>query len=510
MDNKALKTGVYFNENIFNEICEQPIDVDFTLPDFCPDISKIFKCKANARIISKSVSGKNVTVEGNVCITLLYCDSDKKLCSYEYLYPFSKIKEMPVEAEDCSITCCVKCDYINCRAVTGRKVDIHGAVSLNIRVFARKSNEIICDYDGDNVQLKRAIAPATVPMGYREKPIIVEDEINIGGAQAPILSVLRYDAVPCVSECKVINDKIVVKGEMAVNILYNADTVKLPQVVKTTIPFSQIVEMSGVTDECKCDVKSEICSLEIKPIASLGGECRTFMINAKVMLKCESFCVNDIPVIEDAFSTKFETTVTRNKLTFERICENIKENCHVKKNIELSENLSSVIDIWCELGSQKVRFEKGNMCLSAVFLVGLVVCDQEDNVSFCEKPIDFEWNYPLDCDSSQLHFDPEIEICALNYTILSANCLELRIELSINGAIYEKSNIELLTDMLVDTKMPSKSSKKGGMVICFTNNGSCVWDVARKYNASIDEIMAINGLNEDDIRDKKMILVPIN
>ncbi len=510
MDNKALKTGVYFNENIYNEICEQPIDVDFTLPDFCPDISKIFKCKATARITSKNVSGKNVTVDGNVCITLLYCDSDKKLCSYEYLYPFSKIKEMPVEAEDCSITCCVKCDYINCRAVTGRKVDIHGAVSINIRVFGRRSNEIICDYDGDNIQLKRTIAPATVPMGYREKPIIIEDEINIGSAQSPILSVLRYDAVPCITECKVISDKIVVKGEMAVNVLYNADSVKLPQVVKTTLPFSQIVEMSGVTEDCKCDVKSEVSALEIKPMANMSGESRTFIINAKVLLKCESYCVNDIPVIEDAFSTKFETAVTREKLTFNRICENIKENCHIKKNIELSENISSVIDIWCELGSQKVRFEKENMCLSAVFLVGLVVCDQEDNVVFCEKAIDFEWNYPINCDATQLYFNPEIEISTVNFTILSANCLELRVELSLNGAIYEKSDIELLTDMLVDTKKLSKSNKKGGMVVCFTNENDCVWNVARKYNADIGEIMSINGLDDDDISGKKMILVPIN
>ena len=510
MDNKALKTGVYFNQNIFNEIYEQPIDVDFTLPDFCPDISKIFKCKANTRITSKNVSGKNITIDGNVCITLMYCDSERRLCSYEYMYPFSKIKEMPVEEENCSVTCQAKCDYINCRAVTGRKVDIHGAVSLDVKVFCRKSNEIICDYEGDNVQLKRMIAPTTIPMGYREKPIIIEDEINIGSAQASILSLLRYDAVPSITECKVINDKIIVKGEMAVNLLYCGDSAKLPQVVKTTIPFSQIVEMSGVTEECKCDVKSEISSLEIKPIASLGSECRTFVLNAKILLKCESYCVNEIPVIEDAFSTRYETVITRNKLCFKKICENVKENCHLKKNIEFGENISSVIDVCCEVGSKKVRFEKDKMCLSAVFLVGLVICDQEDNVAFYEKPVEFEWSYPLNCDGLTLCFNPEIEINGVNYTITGANCLEFRAELMICGAIYEKSDIELLTDMIVDTKKPFKNNKKGGMIVCFKNDGGCVWDVAKKYNANIEEIMSINGLDGEDVANKKIIMVPIN
>ena len=45
MEEKILKTDVFVNDTVFNESTEQPIDVDFTLPDFCPDISKIFKCK---------------------------------------------------------------------------------------------------------------------------------------------------------------------------------------------------------------------------------------------------------------------------------------------------------------------------------------------------------------------------------------------------------------------------------------------------------------------------------
>ena len=82
MENKCIKTSVFANENILEDFCEQPIDVDFTLPDYCPDISKIFKCKAVARIVSKGINGNSITVEGNVCITLLYCDKENKLNSY--------------------------------------------------------------------------------------------------------------------------------------------------------------------------------------------------------------------------------------------------------------------------------------------------------------------------------------------------------------------------------------------------------------------------------------------
>lgn len=510
MDNKALKTGVSYNENVFCENLEQPIDVDFTLPEYCPDILKIFKCKATARITSKGINGKNVTVDGNVCITLLYCDKDNNICSYEYNYPFSKIKEMPMECTDAGLTACAKCDYINCRAVSGRKVDIHGAASINVRVFCIRSNKIVSDYEGDCIQLKRNTAPATVPMGYREKYLVIEDEVSIGNAQAPIVNVLRCDAAPNVTECKVINDKAVVKGEMALTVLYMAQGVRMPQVLKTNLPFSQIVEMPGVTELCKCDVKSEIATLEIHPFATLTGECRTFSVNAKLLLKCESYCVNDIVVLEDAFSTKFETSLTKEAMKFECICENVNEIYNVKKNVDLNENIASVVDIWGELQSKKVRFEAGKICISGMLLIGLLACDSEDNAFFCEKPLDFEWEHDIPCDIENLSFDPEIEVSSVGFAILNANCIEIRAELAIVGAVYQNCELNLITEMKVHTDKPNVKDRKGGMVICFTGEKGCVWDVARKYNASIEEIMEINELKDDNLVDNKMILVPIN
>ncbi|MBE6777693.1 MAG: DUF3794 domain-containing protein [Ruminococcaceae bacterium] len=510
MDNKALKTGVYYNQNIYSDTCEQPIDVDFTLPDYCRDISKIFKCKATARITSKSINGKNITVDGNICITLLYCDKDNNLCSYEYSYPFSKLKEMPEECDNVNLTARVKCDYINCRAVSGRKVDIHGAASIKLCVFKRCSNEIVADYEGDNVQLKRSVTPATIPMGYREKYLVVEEEINIGNAQAPIENLLRSDASVNINDCKVMNDKTVVKGELAVTLLYLAHGVKTPQILKTALPFSQIVEMAGITELCKCDIKGEIAALDVRPFSHLSGDCRSFSLNAKILLKSESYCVNDIAVIEDAFSTKFETELQKANLTFKSICENISEKCQFKKNIELNESISSVVDIWCEVQSKKVKTEADKICLSAVIMVGMLACDGDDNVFYCEKPLDFEWSHPISCESERFEFDPEIEICSVSFAIMNANCIELRTEMLITGAVYEKNEISLITDIKVDPQKPCCKEKTGGVVVCFSDDKACVWDIARKYNADIDEIMKINEIETDNFSGKKFVLVPIN
>ncbi len=80
---------------------------------------------------------------------------------------------MSEEGGSANLCCRTKCEYINCRAVTGRKIDIHGAVSISVRVFRRKGTDIISDIDDPNIEQRRGTAPATIPMGYSEKYLMV-------------------------------------------------------------------------------------------------------------------------------------------------------------------------------------------------------------------------------------------------------------------------------------------------------------------------------------------------
>ena len=347
-------------------------------------------------------------------------------------------------------------------------------------------------------------------MVYREKYLVVEEEISVGNTAAPIVSVLRSCVVPVITDCKIMKDKAVVKGDMAVTVLYCAEGTRTPQVLKTALPFSQIVEMAGITELCKCDIKAEIATLEIRPFAHLSGECRSFMVNAKVLLKCESYCVNDVAVIEDAFSTRYETEILKQEVAFKHICENIIDNCNIKKNIELNENIKSVVDVWGEVQSKKAHFEKGKLCLNATLLIGMLVCDGDDNVFFYEKPLEFEWNKEVEHTNETISFDPDIEVKAVGFAILNANCVEVRAELCVVGAVYQKNELSLITDMQVLTDKPCAKCKKSGVVVCFTGDKSCVWDVARKYNASIEEIMKLNELEKENFEGKNMIMVPIS
>lgn len=508
MEQKCLKTSVYVNEIILNESCEQAIDVDFTLPDYCPDISKIFKCQAAPRISSKGINGNTVTIDGAVGITLIYADRDGKLCSYEYQYPFSKNIDVNKECTGANLCCKIRNEYINCRAVTGRKVDIHGAAGINVKVLKRKSIDIVSDYDDFNVELRRGTAPATVPMGYAEKYIMIEEEIRISDSQPSICNILRTEANSCIKETKIINDKAVVKGDMTVCLIYCPEKGN-PQSVKTTIPFSQIIDIEGITELCECETKSQLALLEVKPRMSSGGENRSFILTAKILLTTECYCNNDITVILDAYSRKYKADIKRNTVSFQKITHNISETYHCKKTVNLEENISSLIDLWCNVQNVTTKFQDLEMIVCGTVIAGMILCNENDNAVYCEKPIDFEYKYPIDCKLGSPHSEPQIEIVSCGYTITAADCIEIRMDIAINASVYEKCDMSLISDMTVDENETVARKTKGAMTIYFPSNNECVWDIARIYNASVEEIMRINELESENLTAGRMILVPV-
>ena len=510
MEQKKLKAPIYSNECIFNNSAEIPIDVDFSLPDYCPDINKILKCKAVSRIASKGINGRNLTVDGSVTVTVIYCDGEQKVNAYEYQYPFSKTFETGIEIDTATVKCKTKCEYINCRAVTGRKIDIHGAAGVYIKVNKRKCTDVITDFDDSDIELLRGSIPATLPMGCAEKYVIMEEELKTGDSQPPVYSLIRYDSAVTVKESKLIAGKAVVKGELIVTVLYCSEDGSF-QTVRANIPFSQMLEIEGITDSCECETKSDIAYLEIKPRVGASGEAKSFQLNAKIHICCESFCNNDVDIVLDAYSRKYQADIIKDDICFNKIKKNITECFSCKKSLDFNENsISKIIDLWSDAKTESVKCSDNILYAKGVVTAYIIACNSAGETEFYEKPVEFEYKYDLNESIKGITCEPQIEVSSCSYNLISDKSLELRVELCINAAVYSCNNVKLITDVKTDENKKICEKSDGAMTIYFADSGENIWDIARKYKAKLSEIKQINEIEEEILQENKMIMIPIN
>ena len=50
MEYNLKKSSIGILQTCLDTVSEQPVDIDFTLPDYCPDIEKILRCKITPKI----------------------------------------------------------------------------------------------------------------------------------------------------------------------------------------------------------------------------------------------------------------------------------------------------------------------------------------------------------------------------------------------------------------------------------------------------------------------------
>lgn len=510
MDLKILKQELSVNNEFFNQSAEQSIELDITVPEYYPEIDRVLKCRATPRVSSAGINGQILSVEGNVNIVLMYITPKNELCSYEYILPFNRTFEFEGDTIGCMPICTVREEYMNCRPLDSRSVEIHGAVGINAKIIKKQCTQIVTDFDGGGVVLNRGTAPATTPIGMAEKCVGIEEELELGNGQPSVKHILRYDAKPVNLECKIISGKVVAKGEVRVTVLYCGEQTAAPQTFRTKVPYSTIIEIDGINDECECETNCDLACLEIKARTSITGEARTFSMSGKLRFRATACCNNEVPVVYDAFSTKYETDVMSKEIMVEKIFKTVNESFVCKRNIEInSGTVGTVIDIWGEPQVTACRVDDNELYVIGVMPVFMLAYDSDSNPIYIERSIDFDCKFAVGGASHKMRGNTAVSLKNISYTIIDNCNIEICAEIMVNSSLYNISKIKVVNDIVVSQDILKKSQKNCAMIVYYADKGEQVWDIARKFNSSPNEISEINSVDIGEIKCAKPLLIPI-
>ncbi|MEE0946397.1 MAG: DUF3794 domain-containing protein [Acutalibacteraceae bacterium] len=507
MDYKTVKQALSINETVFSTTGEISVDEDFVLPDFYPEVMKILKCKAQARVSSKGINGTSVTLDGHICVDLMYCDKDGKINSFQQLLPFGKSFDSQTDLTGGCITYKIKTDYLNCRAVTERKISVHSAISVSLSVKTKKQHEVIVDIENDAVQTDKNELPFLNVIGTAEKGLLIEQELELSSGQQSVDAILRCEATPLITEIKSVRNKAAVKGNLIVSVLYSSGKQCVPY--KSTIPFSQFIDIQGMDEECVCTGKVQLSYLEVKP-HNVDGQCRSMSLCAKINVTAQTYCEGEVPIINDAYSTENELAIERNKVNLERVMGHISDNFMVKKTFEFSpDTFGNIIDCWLETEIDNCKAMDENLEIDGNFILCLLVYDADNRISYFEKKSDFSFTKPMQlCCEGKINYEPVIEPVTTSYTILTDSSLEFRVEYRINISLREEKTISFITEVKGEAKEKNKENGISLVMYCARKNER-IWDIAKKYNSDINQVREINNLTSDSVECDKQILIPI-
>lgn len=509
MELQTARKYIKTTEKMAEDLSEQSFDCDLLLPDYLPDIAAVLKCITQPVVQNHRLSGDRVMVEGLVKVQLMYLDEERKCVQ---TFETSQAFGCSFILKETDTIVCVdvnaKSGYTNCRAVSPRRVDIHGTFQVGLTVYGEQERSFLeCPLESEYQTREEEVVYSSL-VGCKNKVFTINETLELADT-IEAHTLLRSSAVPYVTECKAIKNKAIIKGEVVIKNVYsvNEGTGQLGS-AENRIPFSQIVDLEGLEEEDGCCCRATMLHYEAHPTQTPIGENKLITVAIKVNVSFYAFRKETVSVLLDLYHTEYLTKTTTLPTKFYCIG-------HVQNRLETistsletpNQDIAMFEDVWSEMESFAEQSDENGKILCIRATVCMLARDSQQCLSFYERPV--EWMIPLNdsCD----HTDWNIQILKTEMRS-TANGYELQAIVAMESCPVFFKTISTVLEMEEEgaTESRKRNNEAKDIKVYFAAKGESVWEIGKKSRVSISHICQENEVTADEIlkEDTMMILVP--
>lgn len=516
MEYNLNKGKVNINQTILETTAEQPIDIDFTLPDYCPDINKILKCQVEPLIQNRSINGNKLDIEGNIKVRLMYLDEEKQIIrNFNYTSPFSMkvdLKNQNEEIINPIIYTKENIEYLNCRAISPRRMNINGAFNIDIKIMAKTNREIISSIEDEDIEQKLAKVNVSSVVAETEKTFMISEILELAKDKPPIENIIHSSVNPVLDEAKAIDGKVILKGEADVKIVYQSsiepDDIEIMQY---SVPISQILSLEEVNENCKCQACIKLLNYSMQPKEDSDSNYSLIETEMHFIASIIAFEEKEVTLISDAFSTKYEMQLEHKNVLLDKVEDPLNETVILKEIIETNKDnpISEIIDIYNEFININSSVSDGKIKISGKYNICVLAKDNDKKPIYLEKLAEFAHFI----DVSNISDLAKISICesnpSINYRMTSSADIEIKLELKLNITIHNWQSYKCINQATADETQENSKDEDVNLVIYYAQSGENIWDIARKYKTSPESIKAENDINFETLTNNTMLLIPV-
>ena len=477
-----------------------PVECSIILPDYFPDVMKILRYTAKTVKSPVFMKDGEQTVSGNVNIEVSYVSEEGELCSCSQLQPFSHSfdcggKVAAAEAE-------IEVGEIGCRAVNKRRIDLHGSIEISLRTVFGEEKNVLSSVKGAGSVCKTEKIETVLLVGEFYKNFTLEEKGELGYGKPPFGKVLRSSASAEVSECHVIQDKIVTKGEVRVEVLWTPEKTGesaegVTFLSKFSFPVSRMVDAKGILLTDICDAGFEADFPEIVP--SEDGQ--SVLVKLKVGIFARVYRKENAEFVSDMFSTDYETKIGTEKISVLNEAFPISAVEPIFEKFELPETAETVIDMWVENDAPKFLPE-GKILLRPK--VCLFAKDSDGTPVYFEKAAEKEIVSPAGENNAFQNLS--VNVRNSEFVLGGDGKAEISAELFLDGTFFTAMSTETIENLSVSTENKVEHGDFS-VLLCYAEKGERIWEIAKRNRASVENIMRENNLSEEILSERKMIVI---
>lgn len=509
MDFKLTRENFTVQKALLDTVNEQSVELDYVLPDYCPEIFKVLSCRIYPSAAKRTHSGSKLSYELSVLVRVVYISEDGEISAVEQTLCYDRTVDLGFSPKLPAVYIEPTVSAKSCRVVNKRRIDIRGVVSVRVKVMCDDQIAAVTSAKGGGVQLRTSKVTYPAKRLFITKRVTVIDEVEVMSSKPAVGVVLRADAVVTSAEKKVLSGKLLTKGEAAVSVIYIPEGGGEIERLSFDLPFSQVSDIEGLDDRFEVFVDACASSCVITP--SPKSEPAKIGCELGIDLSCLALKFETASLCDDVFSTECETEAEKTECLVECLPTVINETHRVKSTLTYSEG--EIRSVMCAAADAQgaaeiVKKSSGETVISGKVCFTVFAKNESHKPVCLEAEAVYEHSPEKElCDCGASGIRPAIG--AVTYNLVSSNAIEITAEVKLRGYVCEAKKQCFISDIRIDGTKPIERDKATSLKLYYAEAGETPWEIAKRCRASLSAILEENEIEAGAIAENTMLLIPI-
>lgn len=482
-------------------------DEDYNVPDVKPDIGRLVQSKADVSMDEVRLSEGRAFLKGTLNVDLLYVgEKEGRIYSLSAKLPLDEIINLEgIEGGD-KLCLNWEIEDLSVHVIHSRKLNIKAIVTFYAVVDEMRTIELPVELNDPDISVKKKTIRLMSLRVHKKDTLRIKDDITLASNRPNVETLLWYTIEPRNLDLRPEENKLRVKGELAVFLLYaGTEEANPPQWLEYTMPFNSEVECSGCSEELIPHIEVSLIhqGMEVKP--DPDGEERILQVDAVLELNMKMYREEEHELLLDAYSPLKECVLHARKELLESLLVRNFSKCRLTDRIEIKESQGKVLQL-CH-SSGKVKVDKTKISDKGIVAEGIVMLKilyiiGNDEMPFYSMDAMLPFTHLIEAKDigQDCTYFLQADLEQLSTAMADGDELEVKAAVGLNVLVFrqwEEQVIESVEEQPLDRK---KIESMPGITVYIVKAGDSLWDIARKFYTTVDEICSVNSLTEKEIK----------
>lgn len=489
-------------------------DADYNVPDVKPDIGRMIQNKGSVSMDEVRLSDGHGFLKGSLNVDLLYVGEEEgKVYSLAAKLPMEETLNLENIVNGDKMCLKWEIEDLSVHVIHSRKLNIKAIVTFYATVDELAGVQLPVGLSEEGISVKKKRVQLMSLCVHKKDTLRVKDEITLASNKPNVAELLWHTIEVRGLDLRPENGAVKAKGELFVFALYAGDDEGNPlQWLEYSLPFTGEVECGGCREGLIPNIEVAVMhqGIEVKPDAD--GEERLLVVDVVLEMDMKLYCEEEHDLILDVYTPLKECIPQGKTEVLESLLVRNFSKCRINDRIEVKETQGKVLQLCHSQGRVKIdktRIVENGIQAEGIVHMKILYIVGNDDMPFYSMEAMVPFTHVVEAqginEESMYYLRAELE--QLSTTMVDSNDIEVKAMVSLNALVLRREEefiIRRVEEQPLDMK---KIQGMPGILVYMTKPGDTLWDIAKRYYTTADEIRDLNELPDEEIGPGQPLLV---